>query len=209
MRTVAAISCMALVLSGCDYFGAKLPANDVDAARMCWPVASAKNLSNGGYDLAGMAEVITYAMIVAKAQPGDEGVFEKVGKVTNTKLADSEMQKLRVNLDSLQGQCRARFAAADGKVAPTMPTDPLDRADWCLLAAVFTESLAQGGVRLTEPERQRVAGVKRAAIASFTDAAVAAKGLASETQVNAYHKQQADAMTVNRLDKVIDACPTV
>lgn len=197
----------ALVLSGCDMFNAKLPANDVDAAKTCWPVASGKGYNNGNFSLADMSEVIGYAVVVAKAQPGPN-IFDKVNKVTNTKPTDEETQKMKMNLDSLQSQCRARFPVAAGSVAPTLPSDPVDKADWCLMAATFTESLAQGGVRLTDAEKQHLDAVKRTATANFSDAALGAKGFTSTEQVTDYSEKQSDTMMGNRLDKVLAACPT-
>ena len=206
MRKSAIIVSAALALGGCDMFNAKLPASDVDAAKMCWPVASAKNLDNGGFSLGGMSEVIGYAVVIAKTEQGGS-IFDRVNKVTNTKPTDEEAQKLKLNLDSLQGQCRARFPAAAGTVAPTLPSDPVDRADWCLMAATFAESLVPGGVRLTDAERQHVADVKRVAIANFSDAALMAKGFTTQQQVTDYSQKQAETMMGNRIDKVLDACP--
>ena len=145
--------------------------------------------------------------MVAKAEQGGS-IFDRVNKVTNTKPTDEEAQKLKLNLDNLQGQCRARFPAAAGNVAPTLPSDPVDRADWCLMAATFTESLVQGGVRLTDAERQHVADVKRTAVANFSDAALMAKGFTTQQQVTDYSQKQAETMMGNRIDKVLDACPT-
>lgn len=201
------IASAALVLSGCDMFNAKLPANDVDAAKMCWPVASGKGYNEGKFSLPDMAEVIGYAVVVAKAQQGGS-IFDRVNKVTNTQPPDEEKQKLKMNLDSLQGQCRARFPMAAGSVTPTLPSDPIDRADWCLMAATFTESLAQGGVTLTDAEKQHLDAVKRTATANFSDAALQAKGFTTTEQVTDYSQKQAETMMGNRLDKLLAACPT-
>ena len=207
MRMIGVTACAAMVLSGCNYFAPKLPASDVEAARTCWPVASAKGMQNGSLGLADLAEVTAYATIIAKAEPGPGLVTDKIGKVMNVPISDADKAKMRANLDSYQGQCRARFPVAAGVVAPTLPSDTVDRGMWCLMAATFLDKAMEGAGKTTYPEKDRLTQVIRAATAAVSDAAVAAKGIASEAQLDAYRDRLADALLANRLDKVVAACP--
>lgn len=207
MRTIAAMSCVALVLSGCDYFGAKLPPNDVEAARLCWPVTSANQVKGGGITLAGLAEVVSYATVVAKADPGTGLITDKVGKVMNEPISDADKRKMHDNLGTFQTQCRARFPVAAGTATPTLPSDPVDRSLWCLMAGVFLDKAMEGAGKTTYAEKDRVTTVIKVATAGFSDAAVAAKGITDEAALTAYRDKQADAMMGNRLDKVVEACP--
>lgn len=207
MRAVATISAVAVVLSGCNYFGAKLPANDVDAAKLCWPVTSANQVKAGGFTLAGLGEIVSYATVVAKAEPGPGLITDKVGKVMNDPISDADKGKMRANLTSFQTQCRERFPVAAGKSAPTLPSDPTDRALWCLMAGVFLDKAMEGAGKPNYPEKTRVTGVIRTATAGVSDAAVAAKGITTEDALNTYRNQQADAMMGNRLDGIVAACP--
>ena len=211
MRAMAVMAVMAgaaIMVSGCNYFAAKLPANDVEAARTCWPVASAKGMQSDGFDLAEMAEITAYATIVARAEPGPGLITDKIGKVMNVDIPDADKAKMRANLDNFQAQCRARFPVAAGNVAPTLPSDPVDRGMWCLMSAALLDKALEGAGKTDYPEKAQVTKVIQAASGAVSDAAVAAKGITTEQQLNAYRDRLADALMANRLDKVIAACPT-
>ncbi|MBN8808094.1 MAG: hypothetical protein J0I47_07635 [Sphingomonas sp.] len=208
MRLPAMLACAGLMLAGCHSpTSATSSESDLDLARTCWPVASAKALQNKDFGIADMGEIVAYASIVAKAQPGSALITDKIGKVMGTPLSDADKKRLSTNLDTYQTQCRARFPVAAGTAAPTLPSDPVDRTLWCLMAATFLDKAMQGAGKSDYPQKAQVGRVLRTAIASLDKRAAAAKGIASQADFNAYRDRQADALFANRLDRVVAACP--
>lgn len=201
----AAIVSLAMLSSGCNLIGAKLPASELEASRMCWPAASVESQKDKVMSLAEMAEIMTYAAIAAKSEPGNKSFVDKTAVVTNTPVPDQV--KLAVNSGNLLAQCRARFPKAAGTPAPTLPTDAIDRGMWCIIASDYMTGAMIGAKADAYPEKDRLARVSKAAIASLNDALLATRGIQTSDQFVAYRDKLGESVMQYRLDLIAAACP--
>lgn len=202
---MAAIMSLAMMSSGCNLLNAKLPESEAEAARMCWPAASVEAQKDKVMSLPEMAEVMTYAAIAAKSEPGNKSFIDKTAVVTNTPVPDQI--KLAVNSGNLLTQCRARFPKAAGTPAPTLPSDAIDRGMWCILASDYLTGAMIGAKAEAYPEKDRLARVSKAAVASLNDQLLATRGITTPEQFTAYRDKLAEPVMQYRLDLIAAACP--
>ncbi|MES1997544.1 MAG: hypothetical protein V4464_15795 [Pseudomonadota bacterium] len=200
-----AIVALAMLSSGCNLLSAKLPESEAEASRMCWPAASVEAQKDKVMSLAEMAEVMTYAAIAAKSEPGTKSFIDKTAAVTNAPVPDQV--RLAVNSGNLLAQCRARFPHAAGTPAPTLPTDAIDRGMWCIIASDDLAGAMIGAKAETYPEKDRLARVSKAAVASLNDPLLATRGITSADQFVAYREKLGESVMQYRLDLIAAACP--
>jgi hypothetical protein len=206
MRMMAAVAVLATMLGGCDYIAPTLPKDDGQAARACWPAASAIAMQDKVMAPAEMAEVMAYAAIAAKSVPGTKPYTDKTAAVFDEPIHDE--LKLGLTARNLLYQCRARFpSATEAAPLPPLPADPLDRNVWCLTAAEYMSGAMRGAKNTTYVEKDRYARVVSAARAALTDAVLSAHGLKTSDQFEAYRGTMAERELPLRLDRIAAACP--
>jgi hypothetical protein len=201
----AAIISLAMMSGGCNLIGAKLPESEAEASRMCWPAASVEAQKDKVMSLAEMAEIMAYAAIAAKSEPGDKNFIDKTAVVTNTPVPDQV--KLAVNSGNLLAQCRTRFPKAAGTPTPSLPAEAVDRGMWCIIASDYLAGAMIGAKADTYPEKDRLARVSKAAVASLNDPLLATRGINTSEQFVAYREKLSETVMQYRLDLIAAACP--